>query len=284
MKRIKKKSLYYIMGMGALLVIAALVTNFPKESKQSTPKVDQEGLQNPSDYAPKPKRIVSPIGIARFIRIESLDNKYKKEGEYTLMLELENNKESKDYLEEISSELASFKTSEEKRLGRELRSAKLPWRIVGIENLNGQKNRQDDTTTLNDEIYLVKYREQGSFIYKGKKVYTSVYKFDDKGTPLTPKISPNSRVKVSADVILYNNVYGVGASLRLKAVQLIEQGEEPKETIPEDFGFIEENWGAGDQKKPEIKETEEDKKPEETKSNSETDPSPPPPNNTPKTN
>jgi hypothetical protein len=243
MRGINKKTLYYIMAMGVLLLLAALVTSIPKNIGKDTIKTDQNNPENQSGYAPKPKRIVSPIGIARFIRIESLDDKYRKEGEYTLLLELNNDEESKKYLEEISSEIETFKLSEEKRLGRELRSAKLPWRIVGVENLDGEQKRQDDTTTLNDEVYLVKYREQGSFIHKGKKIYTTVHKFDDKGMPLSAKISPNSQVKVSADVILYNNVYGVGASLRLKAVQLIEQGEEPKETIPEDFGFIEENWG-----------------------------------------
>lgn len=237
MKNKFKKPLYYIIGLGVLLLISGLVT-YPLQLR------DKEKSPKSGSFSAPQKRVVSPTGIARFIRIDNLDKKYREEGEYTLSLELTNNEEAKNYLSEITQAIDNFKVVEEKRLGRELKRARLPWRVIPINKTLDGTNRLTDQETKNDEVYLVKYRELGSFNYKGKKIDTQILKFGSNGKPFKSAITPDSQVKVSSDIILFNNVYGVGASLRLKAVQVLKLSEKNPQLIPEEFGFVSESWEA----------------------------------------
>jgi hypothetical protein len=243
MKTQFKKPLYYAIGLGVLLLLAGVVTYPLKTAVQSEKTVNK----------PKQKleRIVSPAGIGRFIRIDSLDKKYREEGEYTISLELPNTEETQEYLNKISGIIENFKKSEEQRLGRELRMAKLPWRVIPVNKEEEETERLTGEKLSNDEVFLLKYRELGSFRHKGEKIYTKIFRFDSNNKPYKGPIPPDSLIKVSADVIPFNNVYGVGATLRLKAVQLLELGASQDKLIPESFGFISEKWSETEEPKPE---------------------------------
>jgi hypothetical protein len=235
-----QKTILFIGVLGILSLIGGVITSLSPKLEEKKERTQEQKIER------ELTRIVSPVGIARFIRIDNLDKKFRSEGEYTLSLELPNTDETKKYLEQIGRAIEEFKLSEQKRLGRELRSAKLPWRIIQVDNSQGNAQRTTEGGINKDEIYLIKYRELGSFRHKGKRIDTKIHTFDQQGKELQLKITPNSKVKVSADVILFNNVYGVGASLRLKAVQLIELSKEAPSLIPEEFGFVSESWGQNE--------------------------------------
>lgn len=252
MKKKYKNPLYFLIAAGILMLLGGLLT-YPTKPPSSNNKQVSTNKQ-------RLERVVSPPGLARFIRIESVDKKFREEGEFTISLELPNTEAVKTYLSKISLAIDNFKLTEEKKMGRELKMAKLPWRVIPVNNTDGKPERLTGETAHNDEIYLVKYREFGSFKDKGKQINTQIIQFGLDGKPYKGAITPNSKIKVSADIILFNNIYGVGASLRLKAVQLVELSDKGTQLIPEDFGFISETWEADlKQASPKNKDLEEEK-------------------------
>jgi hypothetical protein len=237
----KKQFFYYVLALGFLMLIAGAITYPYKANNKSQDKESQTG-DSTGERKKETKliRLASPVGVARFIRIETLDRKFREEGEYTINLELKDNEETKKYLEKITNIIEDFKKREEFKEKRQFEDARLPWRKVRVNNSEGEASRDPGLTP--DEVYMVKYRETGSFKSKGKTIKTKVSKFDQDGGIFSGVIPPNSLVKVSADIVPFNNYYGVGATLRLKAVQVIELNNDNKNLIAEDFGFISEKW------------------------------------------
>jgi hypothetical protein len=237
----KKQFFYYVLALGFLMLIAGAITYpYKANSKSQDKKSQTEDSRGERKKETKLIRLVSPVGVARFIRIETLDRKFREEGEYTINLELKDNEETKEYLEKITNIIEDFKKREEYKEKRQFKHARLPWQKVRVNNSEGDATRDPGLTP--DEVYMVKYRETGSFKSKGKTIKTKVSKFDQDGGIFTGIIPPNSLVKVSADIVPFNNYYGVGATLRLKAVQVIELNNDNKNLIAEDFGFISEKW------------------------------------------
>jgi hypothetical protein len=185
--------------------------------------------------------MTTPIGKALFLHIVTPDYKYKKEGLYKLRLVLDPEKpEDGAFLDELDKKmdqsldyfLDKAKTPKEKKAV--CPSANTPY----YDELD-----EDDNPTglvyLNVKMVASGERKDGTTWERSLPV------FDSKGKPVSDvsalKAGNGTKVRVALDILPYFNsggsAKGVGLSLRMKALQIIDIVEYGSTMDADELGF-----------------------------------------------
>jgi hypothetical protein len=169
---------------------------------------------------PKYVRLVSPKGVAVYPRLNTPSTKFKEEGEYSVKLAIPT-ADATQYLEQIKSITREFYKEQCALLKKEkLNVRAFPWEEDG------------------DKV-IVKFANIAKITAKSGQVYEmKVALLDSKGNPITDLIGAGSILKVAAEIKpWYVPAMGVGVSLRLKAVQVIDLKSPSQLVSAEQFGF-----------------------------------------------
>ena len=159
----------------------------------------------------KVERFVSPKGIASYPYLTHPDTKFNPDGEYKVSLIVASDDASKTIAFLTEKHRAAVAQVKKENAGKRVKEGDLPI----IEN-------EDGTVTF-------KFKMKAKVIpKKGEPFEQQPALFDAKGKPLTgeTKVGGGSTIKVCYEVVpYYTAIAGVGISLRLKAVQIIELKE-----------------------------------------------------------
>jgi hypothetical protein len=169
---------------------------------------------------PKYVRLVSPKGVAVYPRLNTPSTKFKEEGEYSVKLAIPM-ADATQFLEQIKSITREFYKEQCALLKKDKLSVRdFPWEEDG------------------DKV-TVKFANVAKITAKSGQVYEmKVALLDSKGSPITDLIGAGSILKVAAEVKpWYVPAMGVGVSLRLKAVQVIDLKSPSQLVSAEQFGF-----------------------------------------------
>ena len=190
--------------------------------------------------ADKLKQITSPAGVAFFPKLNTPDTKFKATGEYNVQLILDpENPAHASFIETVKeADEAAFKAA--------LAEAKTPKAKKGLKRQYQPWTEHTDADGEETGNVLVKFKSAASYVDKktGKTRELRINFFDAKGKPITqvPEIWSGSVLKVNASLAPYNNTSGVGISLRINAVQIIElRGPGAGGGDASAFGFSEED-------------------------------------------
>lgn len=165
------------------------------------------------------KTFTTPKGVAYYPYISAPDTKFDEQGHYKVNLCVPK-AEAKEIMELIKKELVDgVKALKEAKPNAKIKQAPLPF----VDELD-----DDEQPTGN---VIIKF--------KSKAAYKPAI-FDSKGTPvMKSNIYAGSVIKVNGSISFYNSpAVGVGVSLRLRAVQVIEYVEGASGATK--FGFEEE--------------------------------------------
>lgn len=176
------------------------------------------------------ERITTPFGEAIYPKLTEPDTKFKTEGEYSTKLRI-SGEEAKALKDKLDQHLLDAVALLSKEAGKKLKT--------GVHH----PIKEDED---NPGSYIVK----ASLNAKGKAKSGRTFDqrpglFDAKGKPIKGgvNIGSGSTLKLSCDVVPYNNAAtgGVGISLRLVGVQVKEVVEGYGSRSAKDFGFGEED-------------------------------------------
>jgi hypothetical protein len=250
--------------VGIILLLLIFSTIIVGLDKTKNSKEAHKNSENTKSYAQKTlntpnapntptqelKRLVSPEGEALLMRIKTPDRKFKKVGEYKVILRCASQTEALEkFTAQVKDILDTYHKEKEKELGMPLPKAEMPWKKTQLDV--AKTENQLSTNSFKDNLenhYLdITFREKESYkSSEGKTVRTSVEVFDSNAEIYQGWVHRGATIKVSCDVVpYYNPQRGVGVTLRLKAIQFI-RGTPPPKTNAENFGFegitVEENW------------------------------------------
>lgn len=163
----------------------------------------------------KATRITSPKGTAVYPWVNEPDRRFDSNGVYSLTLRLnDSDNDTKKFIEEIKKVASAHFELVKKETKKAPKKADLPIKPVVDEDGN-------ETGEIDIKFKL---KSQGG---SGDKTWTQrPALFDSKGKPMTEKVGGGSIVKIGTEISpFYTPTIGVGVTLRLKAVQVIELRE-----------------------------------------------------------
>jgi hypothetical protein len=171
-------------------------------------------------------RVVSPKGLASYPFINKPSTKFNPDGEYSIKLIVPKD-EARGFANEIKKVVADYEVEQKSLLKKDkLKHADLPYQVDGDNVVFRFKNAA-----------VIKTRS-------GETWEQKVAIFDAKGNPCTEMVGSNSVVKVACEIApFYVPALGVGVSLRLKAVQVLELVSPSMLTSATSFGFTAEEEG-----------------------------------------
>ena len=174
----------------------------------------------------KYNRVVSPKGLASYPFINKPSTKFNPDGEYSIKL-IVGKDEARSFANQIKSVIAEYETEQKALLKKDkLKHADLPYSVEGDNVVFRFKNNA-----------VIKSRTGDTWEQK-------VAIFDAKGNPCTELVGSNSVVRVACEIApYYVPAIGLGASLRLKAVQVIELVAPSMLASASAFGFSAEEEG-----------------------------------------
>lgn len=158
----------------------------------------------------KPLRITTPKGRANWPKLAEPDTKFNADGVYSIKLVLDADaaKPVIEAIDKVRSQAIEDAKSEVGK-GKKIKVADAPYVV----------DEEASTVTFN-------FKMKASGKTKGGEVFTQKPAlFDAHGKPLPAgiKIGGGSECRVSADVVpFFTALIGAGASLRLRAVQVLE--------------------------------------------------------------
>lgn len=163
---------------------------------------------------PKLPMLKTPAGIAIYPHLNKPDTRFNPEGQYQVKLRIPS-EEAKDLIAAIDSviaeEIAKAKKENPKKAVKE---ATKPYAIA----LDDEGNETDE--------YIFSFKAKAVLSLKdGNKIPVTVKLFDAKGGvfPQEDTIWGGSKLKIAFNAAPFNTAMaGIGASLRIKAVQVID--------------------------------------------------------------
>jgi hypothetical protein len=179
----------------------------------------------------KRKRFTTPRGIARYPRLNSPDTKFNPEGDYKVDLVVKTSL-VEELIQEIDKAFAAQMTetkSDPKNKGKKIKEADLPYRL----------------NPDNEEETILKFKCKASFTDKKtgqvKPLRPGLFDKYGKEFPLETIVGGGSVIRVSFEMIpFFVAAVGVGVSLRLSAVQVIELKEYTGGGDAKSYGFEDE--------------------------------------------
>ena len=171
--------------------------------------------------------IVSPKGLASYPFLNKPSTKFKEEGEYSVKLILSQEDGAK-FIDQVKAVLRDAYKEQCALIKKEkLKMADFPWKET------------------EDGKIEVKFSQTASFKSKAGEVYErKIALFDTKGNPVGDTIGSSSVLRCAADIYpWYTPVLGMGVSLRLKAVQVVELVAPSMNLSATAYGFSAEEEG-----------------------------------------
>lgn len=171
--------------------------------------------------------IVSPKGLASYPFLNKPSTKFKPEGEYSVKLIL-NSEDGAKFVDQVKAVLRDAYKEQCALIKKDkLKMADFPWKEV------------------EDGKIEVKFSQTASFKSKAGEVYErKIALFDTKGNPVSETIGSSSVLRCAADIYpWYTPVLGMGVSLRLKAVQVVDLVAPSRILSADAYGFSAEEEG-----------------------------------------
>lgn len=172
---------------------------------------------------PKFTTITTPAGTAIYPKLTTPDTKYKALGEYTTKVLL-TAEEAQPIIDKYEAELATFFEAEKAELMKGDGKAKAKAKGLKLATDRPFKPEYDDDGNETGN-YIFNFKMPARIPREGKPdLVLQPDVFDAKGKKLTkvPEIWSGSKIRVSAQFRPFNTAIGVGISLRLQAVQILE--------------------------------------------------------------
>jgi hypothetical protein len=174
-------------------------------------------------------KMTSPVGVARFPKLNTPDTKFKEEGEYSVQLQLsKDSPENQSFINELAKIYeANYKTVSAENRGKKIKRMDPPWKD-GVDRDGNDLNCWD-----------LRIKMPASYMSKqdGKKVEMRPAIFDAKLNPSKAEVGGGSKIRVNFDVSpFYVPALGAGISLRLRAVQVLELSQRGSRSGT-DYGF-----------------------------------------------
>lgn len=179
-------------------------------------------------------KLVSPKGVASYPKLNEPDTKFKPDGEYSVSLICDPN-EAKSFTESVKACVKEYYTEQCRLLKKkELKVAELPIK----EDADKEGNKTGKVRIKFALSAKVKSKKSG------KEWEQRPALFDTKGKVIHERVGGGSVIKVACEVFpWYTPALGVGASLRCKAVQVIDLKSPSGVANAEAFGFTAEEEG-----------------------------------------
>jgi len=174
-------------------------------------------------------KMTSPVGVARFPKLSTPDTKFKEDGEYSVLLQLQKDSpENQSFINELSKIFeTNYKNVSAENKGKKIKRMDPPWKDA-VDREGNDLNCWD-----------IRIKMAASFTSKadGKKVDMRPAIFDAKLNPTTVDVGGGSKIRVNFDVVpFYVPAIGAGLSLRLRAVQVLELSRRGERNAS-DYGF-----------------------------------------------
>ena len=174
-------------------------------------------------------KMTSPKGTAVWPWLNEPDTRYDDNGVYTVQLRLDA-EEAAAFTAELKEKFKLGYEQQAKEQGKKkLKLAPMPW-----------KDHEDDQGNATGKVDF-KFKMKAAYEYEGKKIDNRVLLIDAKRNPVTAQIGSGSSIRCGFEpYVWYVPSMGVGMTLRLKAVQVIDLVEFGKGGGTDDFDFQEE--------------------------------------------
>jgi hypothetical protein len=178
----------------------------------------------------KTKRMTTPKGVASWPRLNDPDFKFEPDGVYQVKLRL-GPADAKKLMETLNKELDAYYAEQAKEAAKEgkkkLKRADVPWGECVDEH--GKETGEVEFNFKMSARYTAK---------DGSTVEQRPVLFDAKTNPMTDRVGSGSIIRVGFEPYLWNTpALGVGISLRLKAVQVLELKQWAPSNKASDYGF-----------------------------------------------
>lgn len=178
------------------------------------------------------ERLTTPAGEAKYPRLNTPDTKWKKEGQYKVTLVLD---ESDPKVTKFLSEIRRAEKAAVAEAQRNPKNKKLKLVSVVREHTDKEGNVIEGKVEVTFKTTASGVRDDGT------KWERKIRMFDAKGHPTEAKVGSGSTIKVSYTMDTYaTTLAGIGLSLYLEAVQILELVEFKGEADAGDYGFGEE--------------------------------------------
>jgi len=171
------------------------------------------------------KKMTSPRGVAVWPKLNEADKTFEPKGVFSTGLRL-SAEDAAPMLDELTKMLEEFYAEQVKKEKKKLKRADLPWKSVVDDN-------GKETGEVEIRFKLTAKIDTDD----GKSIEQRPVLFDAKMRPMNDRIGGGSVIRVGFDPNCWLvPALGVGISLRLKAVQVIELKQFAPRTA-KDFGF-----------------------------------------------
>jgi len=160
-------------------------------------------------------RLTSPKGTAVYPWINEPDRRFDSNGVYSMTLRLTaSDKSTADFIASIKKVASEHFEAVTKETKKKPKKADLPIKMVTDEEGN-------ETGEVDIKFKLKAVGGSGDKTWKQKPAL-----FDSQGKPMAERVGGGSVVKVGCEISpFFSPTIGVGATLRLKAVQVIDLKE-----------------------------------------------------------
>lgn len=195
-------------------------------------------------------KFMSPLGVAIFPKLNAPDTKFKDAGEYQCKLRL-SAEDSEVFIEQIEAQLKAYWPIAKAELEDKLANAKTGKQKAeakkALEEMKeAEKPYKPDYDDDGNETgeYVFNFKSPASWVKDKGKATEKVMPikpaiFDAKGKELKnpPEIWGGSKLYVAGTFRPFNMPIGVGISLRLEGVQIIELNQGGGNRSASGFGF-----------------------------------------------
>lgn len=173
---------------------------------------------------PQYLKVLTPTGTAIFPKLNTPDTKFKANGEFNVKLRL-STEEAQPIIDKYEAELAKTFEGIKAELMKGDGKSKAKAKALKLAADKPYKAEFDDETGDETGNVVFNFKMPHRIVREGKAdllLYPDI--FDSKGKQLKspPEIWGGSKLKVSAELRPFDMPIGVGLSLRLQAVQIIE--------------------------------------------------------------
>ncbi|QDP59077.1 MAG: putative helix-destabilizing protein [Prokaryotic dsDNA virus sp.] len=171
------------------------------------------------------KKMTSPAGVAVWPWLNEPDTRWDT-SEYKVTLKV-NAEDAKLFIECLASVYKEGYAAQSKELNKpKLKKANMPWSEV-----------VDDQGNATGEVEF-KFKNKSSYEYEGKTVETRVLLVDKSNHPVEGRVGSGSEIKIGFEpYVWYVPSMGVGITLRLKAVQVLNLVEFGGSNASDEFDF-----------------------------------------------
>jgi len=178
-------------------------------------------------------KMTSPKGVAVWPWLNEPDKRFDERGTYTVTLRVGDGAE--DFirkLNDIYNDGYARQLSEQKKA--KLKEGPMPW--------SAYMDDQGEPTGLTE----FKFKNNAAYKYEGKMIENRIQIIDSKRNPIVANVGGGSTLRVGFEpYVWFVPSMGVGMSLRLKIVQVLDLVEFGGGNSASEFGFEEEEGFVG---------------------------------------